>query len=49
MPIGAVINRPASRRQMTSRSCSTRYWLLIGRPVRAVASQLIWRTSSSGR
>ncbi len=31
-PSGAAIRRPASTRQTTSRSCSTRYWLLIGRP-----------------
>ena len=29
---GAAIRRPASSRQTTSRSCSIRYWLLIGPP-----------------
>ena len=47
--MGAAMSRPTSSTQTTSRSCSTRYWLLIGRPMRDVASQLIWRTSSSGR
>ena len=46
---GAADSRPASTTAITSRSCSIRYWLLIGRPSRAVARQLTWRTSSSGR
>ena len=29
---GAAMSRPASSRHTTSRSCSMRYWLLIGRP-----------------
>jgi len=45
----ALINRPRSTTRPPSRSCSMRYTLLIGRPTRSVAVQLIWRTSSSGR
>ena len=47
-PAGAPISRPQSIRHTTSWSCSIRYWLLIGRPRRAVARQLTWRMSSSG-
>ena len=47
-PIGAEDSRPASISSSRSRSCSSRYWLLIGRPSRAVARQLTWRMSSSG-
>ena len=48
-PAGAAISRPQSTTQTTSRSRSTRYWLLIGRPSRAAARQFTWRMSSSGR
>ena len=47
-PSGADDSRPASISSSRSRSCSSRYWLLIGRPSRAVARQLTWRMSSSG-
>ena len=47
-PSGAADSRPASISSSRSRSCSSRYWLLIGRPSRAVARQLTWRMSSSG-
>ena len=43
---GAPMSRPQSSRQITSRSCSIRYWFTIGRPVLDVASQFTCRTSS---
>ena len=48
-PNEPAVSRPASTQIIRSRSSSCRYTVLIARPVRDVASQLIWRTSSSVR
>jgi hypothetical protein len=47
-PRGARMSLPASSRSSRSRSRSTRNWLAMVRPTRAVARQLTWRISSSG-